>query len=319
MKMNGLRIGVVGVGATGGYLAAALANAGLDVTVLARGRSAEAIRNEGIQVQGPDGEIMTGRPSVVVTAADEVRPVDVTLVCVKSYDTQAVATDIARLVGDQGLILCLQNGVANEETLAGVYGSGRVLSGVLYIGAERVAPGVIERSTDARITFGPYEGIEVLDTCKAIQTALQSAGVECSIDERIRSAKWQKYLFNCALNPLTALTRQRLGRIRSTQPGQRLFGALLTEAHAAASAAGAPLSADAREEVVKVADRMNISSSMAEDLAAGRPMELDAFSGHVLRLSEENGTDASVTRVVHELLAVLDEHRRDPADAATDK
>ncbi|MGH3382999.1 MAG: ketopantoate reductase family protein [Nocardioidaceae bacterium] len=313
MSAEGLRFGIVGAGATGGYLAAALADADLNVTVLAKGRTAEVIRTEGIRVHGPGGHVLNAHPAAVVTAVDDIPPVDVTLVCVKSYDTAAVVKDIAKLVGDSGLILCLQNGVANEETLVAEYGSDRVLSGVLYIGAERVAPGVIERSTEARISFGPYEAADVHPALEAIQAAFMSAGIECSIDERIRAAKWQKYLFNCALNPLTALTMQRLGPIRATTPGRRLFDALLDEAYAAASAAGAPLGADARDEVVKVADRMNISSSMAEDLAAGRSMELDAFSGHVVRISDQHDTDAPVTRVVYDLLAVLDAGTRGAA------
>ena len=305
-----LRVGVAGAGATGGFLAAALAAAGAEVTLLARGSSADAIEQNGISVTGPGDRRIHARPTSVVRAGEDVDPVDVTFFCVKSYDTEQAAKDVAGLVGSNGLVLCLQNGVANEDELATLYTAERIMSGVLYIGAERVAPGVIECSTDARITFGPYAGRATENLWQPLQQLLTAAGVQCTVDEHVRAAKWQKFLFNCGLNPLTALTRQKLGTIRSTTEGQLLFEGLVDEALSAAVASGAPLAADARDQVMATADRMDISSSMAEDLAAGRPMELDAFTGHVLRLARTYGTAADQTAVVHALLRVLDERQR---------
>lgn len=307
---TGLRLGVAGAGATGGYLAAVAANAGVDVTLLARGRTAEIISRDGITVRGPGDRVLQARPARTVQAGDDIEPVDITLFCVKSYDTEQAAKDIANLVGDKGLILCLQNGVANEDALADLYDSNRIMSGVLYIGAERVRPGVIKCTTDTRVTFGPYRGKATRGAWQALQEVLTAAGIQCSVDEEIRAAKWQKFLFNCGLNPLTALTRRRLGSIRATPAGKHLFEALIDEARSAALASGAPLAADAREQVMATADRMDISSSMAEDLMAGRPMELDAFTGHVLRLAQAHGVPAPQTSVVHALLQVLDDGTR---------
>jgi 2-dehydropantoate 2-reductase len=302
--MSELRIGVVGAGATGGYLAAALSGAGYPVTLLARGRSAEVIERDGITVRGPDGTA-TSRVASVVRAGDPVDPVDVALLCVKSYDTGGVIGALAPMIGDRGRVLCLQNGVANEDLLAAAFGADRVLSGVLYIGAQRLGPGVIERSTDARIRFGPYRGRDTEPLWRPLRDALVAAGADCVIDEDILSSKWQKFLFNCALNPLTAITRQRLGAIRRSPSGAELFDALLDEAIDAARASGAPLASDAREQVQSTADRMDISSSMAEDLAAGRRMEREAFTGHVLRLAAEHGTEAPTTRVVDAILQTV--------------
>lgn len=305
VECKGLRLGVAGAGATGGYLAAALANAGFDVTLLARGSTAEAVARDGITVRGPGERRLHARPTRTVVAGQAVDPVDVTLFCVKAYDTAQAAEDIAALVGDRGLVLCLQNGIANEEVLASVYGSDRILSGVLYIGAERAEPAVIDCRTGARIIFGSYDG-QPNELLGSVQSALCEAGVDCTLEESIRAAKWQKFLFNCGLNPLTALTGQRLGQIRSVLAGRRLFEALVDEALAAAVASGAPLPPEARSTTMATADRMDISSSMAEDLAAGRPMELDAFTGHVLRLADAHGVPAPHTSVVHALLQVAD-------------
>jgi Ketopantoate reductase PanE/ApbA C terminal len=114
------------------------------------------------------------------------------------------------------------------------------MSGVLYIGAERVAPGVIECSTDARITFGPYDGRTTEPMWAPLQQMLTAAGVTCTIDEHIRAAKWQKFLFNCGLNPLTALTRRKLGSICAEPARQGLFEGLIDEAVSAVLASGGP-------------------------------------------------------------------------------
>ena len=302
-----IRFGVAGAGATGGYLAATLADAGHDVTLLARGRSAEVIARDGITIDGPGDRQISAKPRVI-TSEDSIEPVDVTLFCVKAYDTDAAARDISNLVGTDGAILCLQNGVTNEETLAAVHGAERILSGVLYIGAERVEPGQVSCSTPARVILGPSSKGTSEATSHLwapIARILTEAGIDSSVNEDIRQAKWQKFLFNCGLNPLTALTGRRLGAIRSEAGGRDLYTSLVREAFMAAAAAGAPLSEDASQQAEVTADRMDISSSMAEDLAAGRAMEVDAFTGHVLRLAKEHGTDAPVTEVVHKLLTVL--------------
>lgn len=316
--MSNIKFGVVGAGATGGYLAAALASAGNPVTMLARGESAGVIARDGVTVHGPDGEIRTVRMSRVVQAGESVDdPVDVALFCVKSGATARAAEAVRPLVGDTGRILCLQNGVNNEDVLAEAFGADRILSGVLYIGAERVAPGVIKSSTHARTTIGPYRGEATRPLWQPTRDAFVAAGVSCVIDENIRGAKWQKFLFNCGLNPLTAVVREKLGTIRATESGRALFDALVDEAIVAARAAGAPLAADARERVDDTADRMDISSSMAEDLSAGRPMEIDAFTGYVLELAQNHGVDTPTTRVIDGLLRVLNGKATSRADLST--
>lgn len=308
MESDGaLRIGVAGAGATGGYLAARLARAGYPVTLLARPQSAEALATHGLRVEEADGTSFRAHPEAVVTAETAHSPVDVVLFSVKAYDTEQAAADIAPLVGDSGSVVCLQNGVANEEVLAERYGPARVLSGVLYVGAERLAVGSIRCRTPARVFLGPLRpdaGVGERLGDRLVQ-ALSRAGVETAWDERIRAAKWQKFLFNCGLNPTTALTGATLGAVMRQPAGRRLVEDLVREALDVAMAAGAPLGADAFEDVMRTAERMDISSSMAEDLAAGRPLELDAFGGYVLRLAEARGIDVPATRAVTALLRVM--------------
>ncbi len=303
------RIGVVGAGATGAYLAGRLAYAGIPVTLFARGRSLEAIQKNGIRIDGPDSYSVVATPDYVVSAEDEIEPVDLTLFCVKSFNTEEVAATIEPLVGNEGYILCIQNGVENEHVLAEYFGSERILAGTLYIGAERTAPGAITCSFPPRIIFGPYAQHQEapLDRVKAV---FDKADIECTIDPDILTAKWQKFLFNCGLNPLTALTRERLGPLLETEEGLSLFESLINEAIAVGKASGAPLRNDAHDRVMETARQMNISSSMAEDLDQGRPIELDAFNGYIRQLGQQTGIPTPTTDVIYRLLSVVNPGRK---------
>jgi 2-dehydropantoate 2-reductase len=299
---------VVGAGATGGYLAAQLAAAGVPVTVVARGESLERIGTTGIELRHPDGSTQLVRPERAVAPETPVPPSELVIFSVKTYDTEAASRLVGPLLAPDGHVLCLQNGVKNEELLAAACGADRVLSGVLYIGAQRTAPGVIACTSPPRVVVGPYAGSD-LHASNEVQALMAKAGIDCTVEPNVRGAKWQKFLFNCGLNPLTAVTGERLGRLLADPATRDAFDLLVDEAAAVALAEGAPLAEDHRAAVNATAARMDISSSMAEDLAAGRPIELDAFSGYVIALGERNGVPTPATRLVHGILTALDSAR----------
>jgi 2-dehydropantoate 2-reductase len=150
----------------------------------------------------------------------------------------------------------------------------------------------------------------VSDASQAVKNVFDKAGIECTIDNNIMMAKWQKFLFNCGLNPLTALTMQRLDSLLSSDDGIRLFESLVDEAITVAKASKAPIQENAKAKVMKTARTMNISSSMAEDLAAGRPLELNAFTGFIRARGKELGVETPTTDVIGRLLAVVDPARQ---------
>src|SRR5699024_7978822 len=137
-----------------------------------------------------------------------------------------------------------------------------------------------------------------------VTASLRGAGIESVVEKNILTEKWQKFLFNCGLNPLTALTGQKMGTILADSVLEGMYRDLVTEAARVGEETGAPLASDAVGQAITTAHRMDISSSMADDRAAGRPLELDAFSGHVLALAELTGIPVPATRVVHALLSV---------------
>jgi 2-dehydropantoate 2-reductase len=301
-----MRVGVIGAGATGGFLAARLAAAGAPVTVLARGASLTRVRDAGIELTNPDGTRIVGRPDTVVEhAADAPEPAQLVLFCVKSYDTAAAAPELAALLAPDGQVLCLQNGVDNEEQLAEVIDPRRLLSGVLYIGARRTGPGAIACSAPARLHFGRYGRPAPAAELQPVAERLSAAGLDVTAEEDIAPTKWQKFVFNCGLNPLTALLQQPLGAVLAQPSGQRLYTQLVGEAIAAGRAHGAPLGPDAGDRAEATGRRMNILSSMAEDLAAGRRLEIGAFTGYVCALGRRHAVPTPVSEVVLDLLRTV--------------
>lgn len=305
-------VSIVGAGATGGYLAARLAHAGVSVTLYARGRSLETIARDGLHVAGPGALDIRVRLKDVRPLEDAAEPADLTIFCVKGYDTEGVAPGLAKAIGATGRVLCLQNGVHNEDILSRHYGRDRIMPGVLYIGSERTGPGAISCSSPPRVVFGTQTD-KALDLKEPVLAMFKAAAIDCTFDPEILASKWQKFIFNCGLNPLTSLTRRKLGFLLARDRGRGLFLDLIDEAIAVGRASGAPLRADVRDRVIEVGNRMDISSSMAEDLAAGKPIENDAFSGHVLRLAGAHGVAAPVTRVFHDILAMANP-AADPAE-----
>lgn len=296
-------VAIVGAGATGAYLAARLARAHVPVLLAARGASAERIAEGGITVCD-DAGTWTAHPTAVVDTGAGGLPngqVDLVVVCVKTYDTAHVLPIVEALLSSRGSALSLQNGVRCDGELTQALGAEQVLTGVLYIGARRTGPGAVQCAAPPRIILGPYDG-EDLGAAHRVGARFAAAGIDTSVDAQIQTAKWQKYLFNCGLNPLTALTGKRMGQLLADPGTAGVFTDLVAESVETARAAGAPLAADAVAAVHEIAQRMDISSSMAEDLEAGRPLELDAFSGHVLDLGREHDVPVPVTRTMHALL-----------------
>lgn len=299
---------IVGAGATGCYLAGRMAAAGIPVALLARGASLAAIGARGVRIEGPDGTT-TAMPARVFGDGDSPPPTDVAILLVKSYDTLAVRALLPPLIGARGYALTLQNGIENETIVADAVGPARVMSGSLYIGVERTAPGVVAARTGARIVMGRGSA-DAAAPVAALAAMFTRAGIDCAIEADVLRAKWQKFLFNCGLNPLTAVAATRLGAIMADADGARLFTALVDEAYRAGLAAGAPIDEAVRDAVLAHAARTDIGSSMAEDLAAGRPLEADAFGGTVQRLARRHGLATPATDAVAAVLGLIDRGRQ---------
>ena len=295
-------VAVMGAGAVGGYFGAQLARAGVTVNLIARGAQLAAIQACGLKVKSPAGDFTVQLPATDDPA--RVGPVNLVLFCVKSYDTESAALACRPLVGEGTVVLVLQNGVDNEEKVAALLGWEPVVSGVVYIGAEVASPGVIVHHDRGDLLVGELNG-QATPRVQAIQELFSRAGVPCQVVSDIRVRKWEKLLFNCALNATTALTGRRLPTLMALPESRAVFERAVREAAEVARRHGVQLPEDTVERVMATAQRMDIGSSMLTDLQRGRPLELEAFNGLVTRLGRRYGIPTPTHDVLYGLLKAV--------------
>jgi 2-dehydropantoate 2-reductase len=302
-----MKVAVIGAGAIGGYFGSLLAGSGTAVHLLARGANLEALRRGGIRIRSVLGnfEVPTRSGQLHVHADPrEVGPTDVVLFCVKSYDTESAAAGLEPLLGTDTAVISLQNGIDNEEKLAAAIGAEHVVGGVAFIFARLAAPGtVVHTGGPRRLVIGELDGRPSPRT-EAFVAACRAAVFPADVSADIRVTLWSKYAFICAQAGVTAATRLPIGIIRDMPETFALFRSVVAEAWSVGRAEGVPLPDDLVEQQLAFARGLEPDgrSSLADDLVAGRRMELDALLGELVRRGQrsEVATPASAA-----LLAVL--------------
>lgn len=304
-----MRICVFGAGGLGGYFGGRLAQAGVDVTLIARGAHLAALRAGGLRVRSVTGDFETR-----VAATDDpaqVGPVDVVLFTVKSYDTDEAARSLRPMLrqADGRLpptaVVSLQNGVDNEERIAAVIGRQHVVGGVAYILTSIAEPGVINHvGGPTSLVFGELDGTrserveQLLETCR-------QAGIKAEVADDIRGALWSKYAFLCALAGMTAAVRLPIGEIRADPAARTFFRQLIDDGWRVARAEDVALPDDYVERQMTLVETIEPGgySSLYHDLVTGHRMELDALHGELLRRAVKAGVEVPATRAVHAILS----------------
>jgi 2-dehydropantoate 2-reductase len=300
-----MRIAIVGAGGVGGYFGARLAEAGADVTFLARGAHLEAIRSRGLTIRSIDGDLHLPR----VSATDDpaaIGPADIVLFTVKLYDAQAAAALLGPLVGPDTAVIPLQNGVDGADVVAQSVGRSHTAGGTVYVAAVIDEPGVIRHTALGRLVFGELDGTRtprlerLLDVCKP-------AGFQVTLSDNIQVDIWTKFVLLSVFSGMTAVTRTSIGPIVADP---ELFAMLKTAARetiAVARARGVELPDRAAEDVERSYQALppHMKSSMLEDLERGRRLELPWLSGAVVRIGGELGVDTPTHRFI---AAVLKPH-----------
>lgn len=305
------RVLVVGAGGVGGYYAGELAHAGHDVTVVARGAHADAMRAHGLRVRLADG---SERRSAITVCADprDVGVVDLVLVAVKSYDSAAAARLLAPCAGPETIVLSLQNGLENEEILASVAGLAPLLLAVTYIGSEIASPGVIAYSGAAEIVFGEADGSRSR-RAERLAALLGGAGIKHRLAARIHNAVWDKLAWNAAFNAVTAISRQTIGQVLDGGPGEALIRDTMQETFDVAHGLGlqVPVRIDAS---IDNSRRVlpDFRTSMLQDLERGKRLEYDALNGAVTRAGVRAGVATPLNATLARLMAVLDRSAAPP-------
>lgn len=302
---------MVGPGAIGGFVAARLAEAGWPVAVVARGAALKALRAGPLTLTDADGE----RAVRLTALADprEAAPVDLALVCVKSFDTEAAGRALAPALAPGAVVLSLQNGVENPGILARACPGAAVGGVAVYLGCQRVAPDHVIRRPSRDPSTGRLRdllaGGGAGPAGGALAAVAAAIGVPARVDDDPAVALWTKLVANVSLNTVTALGRARVGAVLAEPRAVELMLALGREVVAVAHAAGVPVAGDAAEAYVADARRRLPAaggSSTLFDLEAGRRLERDALVGAVVRAGARLGVPVPVSRACDALLRLQD-------------
>jgi 2-dehydropantoate 2-reductase len=296
-----MRVAVFGAGAVGSYLGSRFAAARADVHLIARGAHLEALRERGLTLITPDGVTTT---SVWATGAPTtIGQVDLVLFCVKSYDTDAAADQLAPLIGPDTAVLSIQNGIDNEPKIANRVGEEHVLGAATYVLAAIESPGVV-RSGRARLVVGELRQGPTSERVRGIVELARAGGIDAIASPDIRVAKWEKYVLLVAFSAVTAATQLTVGDVRGSEAASAMLRAIMLEAWSVGRAIGVPLANDLvdRQHALVLAQADNEGTSLRHDLLTGHRMEVEALQGTLSRLGRETGVATPWTDAAYAIL-----------------
>jgi 2-dehydropantoate 2-reductase len=310
-----MRIAIFGVGGAGGRFGAFLARAGhaqgVETVFVARGAHLRAIRENGLVLETPEEEIRV-RPALATDDPAAAGPVDVVLLGVKSWQVEEAARAMAPLLGPETFVVPLQNGVEAADQLAGVLGAGRVLLGMCRTFSLVAAPGRIKSLGRVHtVDFGEPDD-RVTERAEGLLRTLRSAGIQAAIPPAIHVALWQKFLMVVSVGGVGAVAQKPMGDLRSDPATRARVRGAMEEILALARARRVALPADSVERAMDFIDSLapEGTSSLQRDIAEGKPSELEAWNGAVVRLGRESGVPTPVHTEIYERLLPLERRAR---------
>jgi len=293
-----MKIAVMGAGGIGGYVGGRLAEAGADVTLIARGAHLDALRRNGLVIETPGGTVHLPDVRAVGAPAD-VGKVDLVLFTVKLADAEGAAALLAPMLGRQTRILTLQNGIDSKAIIERQAGPGRVAEGIIYLAAYIREPGVIWHPGGVHLTRADASPG---DPVMADLFALSDRLVELDIlpDDNARQMVWGKFVNLAAFAGVTSIARSPIGRVYETPATLDFFRDLLVENLAVARAEGLSFADDHVDTTLSLFGDQPYEqkSSMLVDLEAGKPIEMPWLSGRVAELAATHGIAAPANRAV---------------------
>jgi 2-dehydropantoate 2-reductase len=304
MSNTPLKVTVMGPGGVGGYFGARLAAAGSDVTFVARGAHLEAMRARGLRLDSELGLLHLAKVKVAADAR-EVPAADAVIFAVKMRDTEQAAEGLRGLVGKGASVFTFQNGVESADRIGALLSADKVVQGTARIGASISEPGVIKQiGTFARLDFGERDGRPSARTT-AFHEACKAAGIDAHLSDNIQRELWLKFSLLAPMAGVTALTRGPIGPIRANPQSMALLRAAVEEVIALGIALKTGLAAEDAKRIMKGIDGLpkQMMASMAHDLLAGKPIELNGLSGAVARLGKLQGVPVPTHTFIAQALA----------------
>ena len=317
-----MRVAVLGAGAIGAYVGAALHRGGTEVHLIARGAHLEAIRSHGVRVLSPRGDFEARTPATDDPA--EVGPVDYVFLGLKANSYASCGPLLQPLLHDRTAVVAAQNGIPwwYFHGLKGPYEGRRIesvdpggevtrvldldraIGCVVYCSTELAGPGVVQHLEGTRFSIGePGGGIS--ERCADFSTAMIAGGLKCPVEEDIRKDIWIKLLGNAAFNPISALARATMVEIATHQGTRAMVRLMMEESLEIAAALGCHPDISVQKRLDGAERVGGHKTSMLQDLEKDKPLELDVILAAVVELADLTGTKAPTLRAVHAVADLL--------------
>jgi 2-dehydropantoate 2-reductase len=309
--MNGgdhINVAVLGAGAVGCFFGGMLARAGHRVTLIGRPLHVEAFVKSGLRFEasGFDEHV----PVAASTDAAAVRGARLVLFCVKSTDTELAAQQIAPHLDADALVVNLQNGVDNTERIQARVAN-PVIPAVVYVATEMAGPGHLKHHGRGDLVIGSLDGNISSGILQNLKVQFEKASIPVRISDNVAGELWAKLVVNCAYNALSAITQLPYGKLIQGAGIRDTMRDVVEETLAVARASGVRMAPDTLAMTYRIAEAMPTQySSTAQDLARGKPTEIDHLNGYVVRRGEALGVPTPANRALHALVKLLESKQR---------
>jgi 2-dehydropantoate 2-reductase len=306
--MTSMRISILGAGAIGCYLAGRLGAAKATVSVIARGAALDAIRRDGIHVEGQ----VSAHARIPAATIADAAAADLLVCCVKGYAVGELAPHITRLVAPGGLWVCVMNGIPwwyGDKALEAVDAGGRIRASfpvartagcVAYLRSEVLRPGVVAVTGGTGLVLGMPDG-SMPPLLTHFAEACSAAGIASKTTDDIRSAVWNKLFGNAGLNPLSAITGFTIEQLLADRELKRLLAEIVSETMTVARAESCKVESDAGQRINAMVPLGAFRTSMLQDVDAGRRIELDSILGAMIEIAGRRGVDVPASRRLYAL------------------
>ncbi|REE83400.1 2-dehydropantoate 2-reductase [Lutibacter oceani] len=295
-----MNIVIYGAGGVGGYFGARLVEAGNNVTFIARGKHLEAIQKNGLQLKSIKGDYLV-YPAKATSEISEVKNIDLILICVKTWQLAEVSEKIEPALNSNTMVISLLNGAENASILCGIIDKKHVLGGLCKVISKIEDYGVINHiSYEPTIVFGELDN-KKSKRALILEQLFLNAGIKTILAEDIQKEIWTKFLFISTISAIGALTRATLGEMIAIPQIKKMMFQTAKEIESIALAKGVYLPEDTIEKQFQIiaSQPFDATSSLQRDVLDGKPSELEAQNGTIVRMGKELGIPTPVNSFIY--------------------
>jgi 2-dehydropantoate 2-reductase len=307
-----MRIAIFGAGSIGGYFGGRLSQVGEDVVFIARGEHLNAMLKHGLQVDSINGDFAV-QPVQATDDPSKIGEVDMVLVGVKAWQVSEAAEAMRPMIGPETFVLPLQNGLEAPAQLSEIIGEQHVLGGLCGLFCYVAGPGhIVHAGTDPFVKFGELDNHRS-QRVELLLDAFKRAGVNAEIPPNIQVAMWMKFLFITVWSGMGAMTRAPVGIWRSLPETRQMAELSLQEIIAVAAALDIALPEEALQIILTMYDGLvpQSTASLQRDVMDGRPSELEAQIGAVVRFGQKAGVATPQHTFIYRSLLPMELRARD--------